>query len=175
MSERIETPIKACHQCWANFTLTEWDKLEQTDDQEAGKPERRKCAKCGAVLELDRAGLDELDLTDDPAEYAKFHPHTARVAPIDPGPPPAKKSKPKAKKKAKAEKKAAAEPAKPAEKWPERHGLTPEQTRQIVLASLRRIAPHIRVHVVTWMRHCPPEADAFTLGDLRQLITRGPF
>jgi hypothetical protein len=183
MSDRIETPIKACHECWRNYTLSEWDRLEPDAEQQEGKPERRICS-CGVVLELDREGLDELDLTDNAADYAEHHPGTARVpiakvATIDPGPPPpAKKSKPKAKK---SKKKAKTEPTPKVQAVELNATKTPEpdprkaQTEQIVRACLRRIAPGIRTQLVHWMRMCPGQADEYTIGELRALLTRERF
>lgn len=166
--------------------MSEWDKLEPDAEQQEGKPERRICS-CGVVLELEREGLDELDLTDNAADYAEHHPGSARVpiekvATIDPGPPPpAKKSKPKAKK---SKSKAKSKPTPKVEAVELNAKQTPkldreqaqrEQREQIVRACLRRIAPGIRAQLVHWMRMCPGQADEYTIGELRALLTRERF
>jgi hypothetical protein len=57
-----QTKLKACHECWANFTLAEWNELEPASEQDEGLPslERRHCSKCGAVLVLDMDGVESI-------------------------------------------------------------------------------------------------------------------
>lgn len=152
MAERVDTPIKSCHECWANYTLAEWDKLQEVEHQD-GDIDRRECGKCGAELDLDRSGLDDLDLTDDPAAYEAAHPDADRVtadmiAPL----------------------RVAHAPTEPP--TPKR---SPELVEQIVRVSLRRTAPQIAHGVAQWINRCPREADAYTLAELRALLARGPL
>ena len=169
---RVETPIKSCHECWANYTLTEWNGLElvaradppgeTTGDEpidfgDAYTVETRTCSKCGAELELDLAGLDDLDLTDNPAQYEAAHPNAERVQPEMLAPHRREPSAP---------------PSEPETKTPTH---PPEMIEQIVRASLRRIAPQIAYGIALWIKRCPRLADEYTLGELRALLGRGPL
>lgn len=155
MAARVETPIKSCHECWRNFTLAEWDRLEQVEHDD-GETDRRKCSGCGAELELDRTGLDELDLTDDAAAYEKAHPDADRVT--------ADMVAPLRTPKVGIESVAPSKPTYP-----------PELVEQIVRTSMRNTAPQVAYGVTQWINRCPREADAYTLGELRALVGRGPL
>ena len=151
MAERITTPCKACHECWANFTLAEWDELqaasEHQPDPESPNVEARHCSKCGAVLTLDRSGLDDLDLTDDPAEYERHHPNAARVMVSEIVKPATEQA-----------------PSKPAQP-----DLDAKFRQQVLVASLRRLPAHVLHGIWLWVGRLPHEADGATLAELRKL------
>ncbi len=160
MATRVKTPMKACHECWSNFTLAEWDELQPASEHQPdpGAPdlEARHCSKCGAVLTLDRAGIDELDLTDDAAEYERHHPDADRVT-ADMVAPLAKE---------------AAEPATVVATQPAAPTLPAHTRQQVLLASLRRLSPNVLHGIWLWMGRLPKEADGATLGELRALRGR---
>ena len=151
MAKRVETPIKSCHDCWRNYTLSEWKDLELVAKD--GTLETKHCA-CGEELTLDRDGLEDLDLTDDPNDYETHHAgavvQPSRVVE-------ANISKPK---------------PTPASSSSSSSSSSNPITRNIVAASYRRSAPGIKEGVRRWLQMVPHQADAFTLGELRELMNR---
>jgi hypothetical protein len=78
--ELIDLPIKSCHgaggQCFRSFTIKDWNMLQRIGDR--GPEEVRQCPSCGELLFMDKAGLENLQLSIPRDQYAELHPGSDR-------------------------------------------------------------------------------------------------